>query len=228
MERLVRESSHKIIFSVLLTLVLTGYANCQTENQKPDLKQYLFPAFTRSQVKMKTGKVVNLTLNYNTVSEKMVFDQNGQYLDIANPETSDTVFIEGRKFIPYKDIFLEVIVADKISLFVQNRSDLLPPPRPAGYGTTSDLTASNYYSGMVTPSGYYNFTLPEGYTVKLSPVYWIKANNEYQSFITEKQFLKIFPDKSDLIRKYTKDNRLKYDRQADLTKIVDYCNELIK
>jgi len=165
-------------------------------------------------------------LNYNTVSEKMVFEQHGQFYDLVNPEASDTATIEKRRFIPYETYFLEVMVNDAISLYVRNKSELIAPGRPMGYGTTSQLTSSNYLSGLETPSGYYNFKLPDGYTVRPANIYYLKVSGEMISFAGEKQFLRNFPDKEEALKQFIKKNRLKFDRKDDLVRIVNYCNEL--
>jgi hypothetical protein len=199
--------------------------DAQTEKGQ-EMAQYLFPSFSKSKIITKSGKAMNMMLNYNTVSEKMVFEQNGQLYDLVNPEASDTASIENRKFIPYEYYFLEIVVNDDISFYVRHKSELVVPGRPMGYGTTSQLTSSNYLSGLETPSGYYNFKLPEGYTVREAALYYLKVRGEMKSFAGEKQFLKIFPDKVSAIKQFIKKNRIKFDRTDDLVRLVNYCNEL--
>lgn len=211
---------------VALTVIPGLSLKAQTE-QGQALLQYLFPSFTKSTIILETGKVMNLLLNYNTVSERMVFEQKGQYYDVANPESSDTATIQGRKFVPFGNCFLEVVVNDKISFYVRHKGELVVPGRPMGYGTTSQTTSSNYLSDIQTPSGHYNFKLPEGYTVRPVPLYYLKVEEKMQDFLGEKQFLKILPDKKDSIRKYAKENRLKFDKADDLAKIVRYCNSIL-
>jgi hypothetical protein len=208
---------------ISFTLIPESLLTAQTE-QGQVLLQYLFPAFTKGAITLKSGKVMSLMLNYNTVSERMVFEQKGQYYDVANPETSDTVTIGGRKFIPFEKCFLEVVVNDRISFYVRHKGELVVPGRPMGYGTTSQTTSSNYLSDIQTPSGHYNFKLPDGYTVRSVPLYYLKIDGKMQSFLGEKQFLRILPGKEDSIRIYSRQNRLKFDKAGDLAKIVRYCN----
>jgi len=212
-----------LFFAFLITLP-NDHADSAEQDQ--DLAQYLFPSFSRSTIMLKSGKTTNLMLNYNTVSEKMVFEQHGQFYDLVNPEASDTATIDKRRFIPYETFFLEVVVNDAISLYVRHKSELVAPGRPMGYGTTSQLTSSNYLSGLETPSGYYNFKLPDGYTVRPTNIYYLKVSGEMNSFVGEKQFLRNFPDKEEALKQFIKKNRLKFDRTDDLVRIVNYCNDL--
>jgi len=219
-------SARNSLAMIFVFLVVSCLSLLSQDQKAQDLAQYLFPEFSRGMILTKACKMNNLILNYNTVSEKMVYEQKGQYYDIANPETTDTAILSGRKFIPYGKVFLEVVVKGETPFFIQRKSELVAPGRPAGYGQTSQLTASNYLTGIETPSGYYNFKLPDGYTVRATPVYWLRRGGEMHSFLGEKQFLKIFPDKSAILKKFIKDNRIRFERENDLLKLVAFCNEL--
>ena len=208
-----------ILFSFGIESVLSQ------EKSKIELQQYLFPDFSRSTVKVRNGKTVTILLNYNIVTEKMVFEQNGEYFDLANPESVDTAYIHNRAFIQNEDAFLEVAVKGSLPFFIQHKGELIPPGRPAGYGSTSQTTSSNYLSGLNTPQGYYNFKLPDGYTVRASSVYWVRINGEMENFIGERQFLKLFPDKADQLKKYLKDSKLKIEKREDFLRLTEYCNK---
>lgn len=227
MKRKIPAAPGLIAINVMLIFGSLSFLTAQTENQM-DFSQYLFSSFEESTIITKTGKAINIILNYNTVSEKLVFEQNGQYFDLTNPETVVTAIIEKREFIPFGTVFLEVIISDQISLYIQNRSELVAPGRPTGYGQTSQLTSSNVLSGVQTPSGYYNFKLPDGYTVRPASLYWIKVKEEMHSFLGEKQFLRIFPDESDKLKQFIRKNRIKLNKTEDLIRLVSYLNELNK
>ncbi len=73
------------------------------------LPQFLFPVFTKSLVKMKDGRQLTGTLNYNMVDEEMIFNQNGAYMALEKPLEIDTIFLQNRKFIPVENAFYEVL-----------------------------------------------------------------------------------------------------------------------
>jgi len=217
----------KISVVTAIFIFLSPVAFTQEEEQSA-MRQYLFPAFNVGSVKTKTGNPKNLILNYNTITEKMVFEQKGQYYDLIGQASVDTIFLLGKKFIPYGKFFLEVIWQDKISLGIQHRSSLHAPGKPVGYGGTSELAASDYLSGVELSSGYYNLKLPNEYVVKYSPVNWVKIGDTWERFLTIKQFIKLFPDYSDELNQFIKKNRIKFDRSEDLIKLTEYSNSLIK
>jgi hypothetical protein len=214
----------RTIFAIVL-LCLVFPLTAQTDSIE-NLPQYLYPNFTKSIVKFKTGGSITAILNYNTVSEKMIFYQNSAMLTLKNPETVDTIFMLNAKFVFNKNVFYEVLLNSPVSLFIQHKSNLISPGKPAAYGGLSE-TASSTSISQLNNDNTYNLKLPENYKVIPSPVFWVRINNVMQRFSSERQFLKIIPSKEDEIKKFIKNSNINIKKQNDLIKLVTYCNELI-
>jgi hypothetical protein len=194
-----------------------------------EFPQYLFPEFSKTMVLMKNGKSQSILMNYNMVTERMVYNKDGVFFDMVNPETIDTVFILDRKFIPIGKIYYELMLQNTpLTLLIQHKGELESAGTPAAYGGTSQVAATTSLSSIELSGGRYNLSLPPQYVVKTSTVYWIRKQNEMFSFINEKQFLKIFPDKESELKKFIKDNRIKIDKPDQLKKLVSYCNGLMR
>lgn len=177
---------------------------------------------------MKTGLSYYAVLNYNTVTENMVWEQDGKLLDLSNMAAVDTIFLQTRKFVPVNEVFYEVLVNAPISLFIQHKSDLVPAGSPSGYGGISQTTSIKNFSSVSLKSGTFNLEIPSDYTINPSSVYWIRKSNTMFSFLNKRQFLKIFGGENDEIEKFIKQNRLKTENRDDLIKLVNYCNEVIR
>ncbi len=167
-----------------------------------------------------------MLLNYNTLSEKIVFEQGGKYFDLSNQKMIDTAYIEDRMFIPYKEFLLEVVVKDDISFLVQHKSFLHERGRNAGYGGVSSTTAIDNVSTINLSYQYYNLTIPDIYEVKHTKIFWIDSDNTMSSFFNERQFRKLFPDHSDELKKFIKDSKFKVNKIEDMVQIVDYLNDI--
>jgi hypothetical protein len=189
--------------------------------------QFLFPDFSRSVVKLKTGKIITAMMNYNTITQKMTFSQNGTLSDLNKPEAVDTILIQNKKFIFYKDEFLEVIVNARISLFIQHKSDLKSSGRPGAYGTTSHTLGPTSVSKLYSDNEGYDLNVPENYSVVQSPWYWMKINNTMSRIDSERQFLKLFPKNVEEIKQFIYKSDINIKKQEDLIKLVTYCNNLI-
>jgi len=218
----------KIIFVVLIDVIFTGISIQLSgqSNQDGSMPQYFFSEFGKSTVIMKNGQIQTTLMNYNIVTEKMVFIKDEKYFDLVNPETVDTVFLNGSRFIPAGKVFYEVLVSGQISLFIQNKGNLMPAGKPAAYGGTSQLSATTQLSSITLSSGQYNLKLPADYIVSSASLLWIRKDNEMFSFETEKQFLKLFPGKEGLIKAFMKENRLKFSRPENLATTVRYISTL--
>lgn len=177
----------------------------QTEN----LSHYVFPEFHRGVVLLKNGVRNNAMLNYNSLSEEMVFEENGQMLAIGKvllPQI-DTVFIADRKFIRQDDKFVEIrIDKPEIALYIEHKCRVTPPGKPAPYGGTSQTSSTTSYSSIMTEGRLYDLKLPGDYKITPYTVYRLKRNGKWQSFSNVGQLKKLYRDKKDMVDTYLKNN----------------------
>jgi hypothetical protein len=179
-------------------------------------------------VKLKTGEFSKAVMNYNTLTERMAFYQKGSVLDLTKAERVDTVYIRKRVFIPLENAFYEVISGAPVSFFIQHKSDLMSKGRPAALGTTSQTVGPTSASTLSGPMKSYNLKLPEEYEVKPYEVYWIRINGKMNRFMNEHQFLKIFPEKEDQLKKFIKENGINLKKPDELLKLATYCNDIMR
>ena len=210
------------------SLILCGFsvfvsAQVTSEGSMP---QYLIIQFVSGTIRMKNSQGQTQIMNYNTVTEKMVFIKGDKYYDLINPEMVDTITLEGRKFVPVGKSFYEVLYAGQTSLYIQNKSSLLPPGKPVGYGGTSQVASSDYLSTVSLDGVQWNLKLPSDYTVVPRPVYWIRRGIEWFDFTNEKQFLKLFPDKAGVLKDRIKSDKVKFDKPESIAKLIEYFNSL--
>ncbi len=216
-----RNIHYKIVVTFLIISAMTTKTPGQN-TMKRSMIQYLFPEFNQSIVIMKNGEKRTLVMNFNTVTEKLVFIRDGNYFDMMNPEIIDTVYLNDCRFIPVGKVFYEVLLSSPIALFIQHKGDVQEKGAPVGYGGTSQIAKGVYLTSFDAVGGTYNLELPEDIIIKPSPVYWIRKDNEMLSFTNEKQYLKLFPEKASQIKSFIKQNKLKIDKKDQLISIVKY------
>ncbi len=212
-----------IFFATFILIPAILFSQDEIDEEMP---QYLFPRFAKCDILYKNREVKTQTMNYNTVTEKMVYLHDGKYYDLVTTALIDTVFMQNSKFVPYGKIFQEVLVNGKQTLFLQNKSDLIPAGKPIGYGGTSQAATSFYLTKHELAPEYINMQVPPDVTVKATPVYWILKNEEMLSFTNKKQFLALFAEKGNAIKNFIKKNKIKFDRKDDLVTLVTYVNGL--
>jgi hypothetical protein len=209
----------------LIICGFTGFVSAQ-DSSEGSTPQYLFKQFVSGTVRMKNSQNQTQVLNYNTVTEKIVFIKDDKYYDLMNPEAVDTIIIEGRKFVPVGKSFYEVLYSGKIPLYIQNKISLLPPGKPAGYGGTSQSSSSEYVSSINQDGIQWNLKIPSDYTVMPRSVYWIHRGTEWLDFTNEKQLLKLFPDKAGVLKERIKSDKIKFDKPEGMVELMKIINSL--
>ena len=219
--------SRRSIISMILLLGLSSGLSAQldtTINQD----QFLFPEFSVGVVKMENGEKVVLNLNYNIVSEKMVFKQNNQIFDITNTDAIDTVYISGGKFIPSGKVFFEVLVNAPVSLFVQYKGNVKKPSRPAAYGGTSDVSSSTYINNIKIGNDRFRMQNNSKIIIEEDALFWARKNNQIQTVTGKKNLNKFFGDKKNDMKGYIRKNQLNVETPEDMGKIITFYNGLLR
>lgn len=212
----------QFLLTIFLLLVLAAlYA--QDGEPAQETQHYIFPSFAEGTVKHKSGEVIKALLNYNTVTEEMIFDQNGKKLALDKIENIDTVYIQNRKFVPVSNVFYERATNTINALFIQHKSLFIPPGNNTGFGTSQTAAISNI-ADLKALGLAYKLKLPDDFKILSKTVYWVKKNNNYYILRTQKNLEDLFPERADAIKKYVKANKINFKKPDDLMKVVIFCN----
>lgn len=211
----------KLTFCVLISLLIGVSTFAQPEEAEGS--HYLFPEFISGTVLMKDGTKNYALLNYNSLTEEMVFERNGQYLAFTEQEVNrtDTVFIKDRKFIVMNGSFVECLHQSNWDLYAEYKCRLKDPGKPAPYGGTSHTSSADTYSTLVTGGQIYELKLPN-YEVSPYVNYWLNRNGELSMFRSMRQLKKLYNDKKALYNSYVKEHEVSYDNAQSLVQLIDY------
>lgn len=221
---------HHIRKSELLAIVLfcIGIQLTAQTDSIESRSQFLLPELSYGTIRLKTGKYIEKKINFNLLTGKMNYLENGKVMDLTNPEAVDTVFTTNKKFIYNDKIFLEVIVEAPVALYIEHKGQLISSGNVGPYGTTSQTSGPTSLKRYYTDSNTYNLKLPEEFKVIQSFVPWVKINNELHKFLTINQFQKLFPENKDKIKQFINKFKPSIKNPDDLVKLVNYCNELTR
>lgn len=211
----------KRYFFVLLMLHAV-LASAQDDNQP--VTHYLLNQFYPGKVYMKAGEPSAVSLNYNALTNEMVFDNNGKYMAIANPEMVDSVVINGRVFIPADNKFYEMLTHTPNPLCREYTCTIKSGEVTNGYGAVTNASAITSVKG-ISQSIMYNLVLPPEYKVTAKRTWWIKTGNGFRKVSNEQQLKKLFPDKKDQISEWVKKNNTNFSEQADMVLLVQQIDK---
>lgn len=201
---------------ILHSLQATGQIN----DTAVTMVHYVFNSFTPGHVMLKSGEVSIQVLNYNVITREMIFEQGGVYLAIARPEDVDTVFINGRKFIPVSGAFYEYLGGSVYPLFVEYNCTIREKGASTGFGATN-TTAAVAIKSLQNEAGAYKLKLPDQFEVTPRQAYYIQMAGKYYKVKNEQQMLKLFPEKKQVIKEWIRNNHTNFSRQDDLLSLVN-------
>jgi hypothetical protein len=211
-----------------LLIFSLSFTTSFSQKKATEFSHYLFPEFTQGIILMKNGINNKALLNYNSLTEEMVFKDKSKMLAIGKSELEhiDTVFIMDRKFITLNNKFVELISHSKCDLFAEHKCSLIPPGKPSGYGGTSQTSAITSITSINSGGRLYELELPDDYEIKPYTFYWLKKNGELNMFINMKQLRNLYDDKKDLFKAYVKKHDVKYDNQESIVQLIKYLETI--
>lgn len=212
----------KNIYYILIANLIFSSSYAQ---QKSAVKtHYLFPEFTQGVVLMKSGVKNETSLNYNSVTEEMIFIKKGTKLAIAKTDLGyiDTVFIKKRKFIVLDKNFVELLNHSKWHLYVEYKCYLKKPGKSSGYGGKSETTAISSRSSVMLGGQFYGLELPNDYKIEPYSYYWLKKNGKLTRFANMTKLKKLYKGKKDLFKAYVKKHGVEYDNQESIIQLIEY------
>jgi len=209
-----------IKFLLVLVLLYSSTSYAQHSLQTVKLVQYVLDQFTPGTVKMKSGETSKQNLNYNVITNEMVFEENGKFAAIASPENVDTVYIGDRKFIPLNNKFYEILVNGAMPLLEEFTASVIEPGTSIGYGATTQSGATSSYQSLIRDGGAYGLKLPDGFQVVPKQAFFILKDAKLEKIGGERQLAKILPDKKDAIKDLVKKNNTNFSKREDITALV--------
>ncbi|MEI7830063.1 MAG: hypothetical protein WCI31_09850 [Prolixibacteraceae bacterium] len=214
---------------VLLILMIGTFCFTFGQDQpKGAYPQLLFPEFIRGDVFMKSGKLSNAMLNYNTVDEEMLVSQDGVFRIIANPEAIDTIVIQSRKFVFMNGVFYELILSNKISFYYQNKNRFAPVASNTAYGMKSQTQGPTNVSTVRGGGSQFRvLEMPDNVEISNACVNWVMYKGEMQKFTTERQLMKIFPEIENDLKDFLKKNKVGIRKKEDVHQIALFINQKI-
>jgi hypothetical protein len=220
-----KQKSTTVLFLFFAFFCFAIELSGQTASVNP-YPQLIFPNFTNGIIKMKSGETSTAMLNYNSVDEEMIFDQQGIFRIVEHTEEIDTIYLNGKKFVPVGKIFYEVLCTGTVSIYIQHKSRFTTAGTATAYGLTSQTNDATRVTTVRAGNQVRNLQLPDNVVVSPATVYWVKIKDEMYKFTTERQFLKIFPEHAEEIKDFIKTHNLDIKINDNLKTLGNFCNQL--
>lgn len=215
---------NRFIFLSLLVF-LTGI-NALTA--QIDSTQFLLKDFQEGLVYYKDGRQFRVPMNYSLLIKKFLFldqNDNNNIKEFLEPEMVATIKIGDRIFLPTKDGATEVLQT-KPPIFVQYKGSMRWEGKKVGYGGRSETSAVDSYSSLQAGSSIHKLETEKLILIRIDKIFRIERNGKQFRFINEKQFLKAFPEKKNILKEYIRKNNFNFNSIDDVLQVYNYAATL--
>lgn len=183
---------------------------------------YRLSQFSKASLFRKTGQGnSNALFNYNIFSAKIQFiNEQGDTLDLINPSLFDSIVI-GENIFYYDEGYLELVAAAHPVRLVKRTQIKMRPQTVGAYGAPNSTGATDKISSYSLNGNMYSFTLNENMTVKESTSFFFMDEKGKLMKATKNNLLLLLPaDKQEQAKLYIKQNKVSFEKEADLKKIL--------
>lgn len=188
---------------------------------------FVFDRFRDATILYKNKKEARTKLNYNKAMEEMIYvSDDGKNMALYPINQIDTIYFDGRKFVPVEKRFYEVLLNDKqYVLYASYRCRMSVRAQNIGYGSSSTTSVENI-SSLNAEGEVYQFKLPENYKSDPYVVYYIvKDGVELDKFSKVKELTRIFSDHKKEISSFIKQHKIK-NNPEDIVQTLQFISEL--
>ncbi|HAK00456.1 MAG TPA: hypothetical protein DCM62_10575 [Bacteroidales bacterium] len=210
-------------FLLLTISILCGFtAHSQTHFK--EVQHYLFQEFTVGTVHLMNGETTRALLNYNLLTEEMVFANRGQMQAISEEYANRIaqIVIADRTFFMHEGNFVELLYSNGIRLYADYKARINDPGSAAGYGMRSQTAVSSRYLRLHFETAVYNLELPEDLVPIPFTHYWLKKNGRYHEVSNISQFRRIYPNRRDALREFQNANTIDFNDPATILRLVKH------
>ena len=174
-------------------------------------------------MRKKTGELLQVLLNYNTLTEEMIFEKDGQKLAMAQLEDIDAVYINDKVFVPVGKVFYEKATNTPSALYIEHKNDIVPPGKNMGYGTTQSGSIKTI-TNLSGTHRLYSLDVPMDYKFTNRTTYWLNNGAGYIPLKNMHAVLSAFPSQSAAIKAFVKTNKISFAKDEDVIKLILFCN----
>lgn len=223
---------------LFLTILLFRSAQAQVINVTEDKeerkgKHYRFPEFQEGTINRQKGDPSKAQLNYNLLTEELIIDLHRTKVAYEPVSPGERITIKNIDFLPIEGVIYEVLYQGDVAFLVHRKQTMERTGQETGLGRTSNTFTNNTNTYSSEPEFLptlkdkqilYQLILPGNFGLMDANAYFLLINNELIPFRKLKQLEKVFPEIENQIREYIKKEKIKFDREEDLIKVITFCH----
>jgi len=210
-------------FTWLVAYILIATTSIAQSHFK-EVSHYLFPQFTLGVILMESGETRRAMLNYNRLTEEMVFAGRQQNFAITEEEAEkiEQIKIADRTFFVHEGNFVELIYSNGIRLYANFKARINDPGRAAGYGIRSQTAVTSRHLRLTLPAEVYNLELPSDLIPIPYTQYWLYKDGKYHEISNIAHLRRVYPNKRDAFRNFPDLNDMDFHNPSNILRLLKH------
>lgn len=229
----------KIFGFLLISLIIPEYLLSQgsqkitidnnkasAEQINPEFQQ-IFPDFRSARIYYKAMRPIGCKANYNFLFDEILFlNEKGEKMALANPERLLHVIIDNRMFVPSNKGYFEVIESGDVSLLYKWVCRIRETRKQGALGLSTAAPSVYQMNRISFDSKEWKMEVDKEALASVEVIPYLKAKTNYISVKGPQSLMKAFRGKNSEIKDYLDKNPVDFKNEADLRRIIKYCNSL--
>lgn len=196
------------------------------ESIRPELQQ-IFPDFRNARISYKGMRPISCKANYNFLFDEIMFiNEKGEKMALANPGDLLQVMIENRTFVPSPKGYFEVIESGDVSLLYKWVCRITEARREGALGLSTSAPSVYQMKRISFDSKEWNMEVDKEALASIEVIPYLKAASGFISVKGPQSFKRAFRSKQSEITEYLDKNHVDFRNEADLRRLIKYCNSL--
>lgn len=204
------------------------YATIKTGSRIRDvLKEkdiFLYPQFTGGKVFFKVGMVAAAKMNYNNLTDQMLFiDPKGDTLALKDEKTIEFIAVDKDTFY-YANGYVRLVASNSVVKLVERKVWEVADIRKMGSHNRPANTYAVTYMGKITDGlgRTYDLIQEEDLVLRKKPHYLF--GDMYNRFVpaSKKNLLSFFPKQETILSGYLKENKVNFSQKDDLERLAEF------
>lgn len=190
----------------------------------PPEAQYVFTVFKKGNAYFRSGAPVAKFFNYNFLLDEIQFiEDSGDTLAIADPMLITKIVIDSSVFYYNKGYLKELTNINNYKLALKQNMVQIADKTRGAYDAASGASSITTYGTINNNSQLYRLQVKKDVLFQEVDGYYI--SDLFNNFIKadKKGFLAVFGEMKPGLVKYIKKEKLHFNKEADLKKLLVYC-----
>ena len=209
--------------------LMTVKAGDEIRQSVPDSIEYLYPQFVSGLVYFKDGKISRAPLNYNLLLAEMHFLSGSDTLALADENTIKLITVNNDSFY-YDKNYLQQIKGDaSVKLAKKESIKIADVQKISAYDQPSSTSSMNTINNIYSSAGQvYHLNQRQNLVLVKQTSYYI--GDAYNHFLpaSKKTLVKMFGSRQNEIETFLNENKIAFNKQEDLEKLVSFLQGISK